>query len=956
VSRPLRGDHPRHECADAVEDAPEVDAERPLEIADGPVPDEPSREHARVVAEDVDSTVCAEHVVRERADVVGTGDVGHEGRDPIAVSGGLGQRAHFDIGGNDDRAFGCEGVGQRPPDPAGSAGDDRDAIREVVHAACWQKRRGACEDAPMISSRIEELLRELTIDEKAVIVAGVDLWHTAAVERLGIPPLKVTDGPIGARGERWTGGRSAAFPCGTALGATWDVEMVEEVGRRLGNEALRKRCHVLLAPTVNIHRHPLAGRNFECYSEDPFLTTRIAVAYINGVQSQNVGCSVKHFAANDSEFERMTISSEVDERTLREITLLPFEAAVREAGVWSVMAAYNRLHGTYCAEHPWLLDALLKQEWGFEGIVVSDWYATHSTADAANAGLDLEMPGPPQWFGPKLAEAVRDGEVDEKRLDDMVRRILAVLERTGALDAPEQRPEESVDDPMDRDVARRAASGSFVLLQHRTGALPLDNVNSLAVIGPNADIAHVMGGGSARVPTHDLVSPLVGLRARFQGVEILHERGCTNNKITPPLDTRFIEGSLEIAYYAGRERSGDPVLVEETQRAYFTWMGPVGAGVPDDFSVRLHATLVPPESGAWTMSIVQAGRARVLIDGEVFLDNWNPTERGEAFYGLGSKELTQTIDLVAGRRYDVVVEAIPAAPALGGLSVGLEPPAGDDLLDRAVTAVGRADAAVVVVGSDGQWETEGNDRASLTMPGAQDELVRAVAAANPRTIVVVNAGSPVAMPWADDVAAILHCWFAGEEWGNALADVLSGDVSPSGKLPTTFPVRIEDTPAFTSYPGEQGKVYYGEGIFVGYRWYDARRLEPQFPFGHGLSYTTFELGEVTWSGPDATSAVRIDVPVTNTGTRRGAEVVQAYVADTEASVAKPPQQLKAFAKIWLDPGEAKRVTLELDRRAFSYWNIEKHDWIVEPGDFEVRVGTSSRDIRRHFTITLAEQA
>jgi beta-glucosidase len=710
---------------------------------------------------------------------------------------------------------------------------------------------------------------------------------------------------------------------------------------------------VLLAPTVNIHRHPLAGRNFECYSEDPYLSARIAVAYINGVQSQKVGCSVKHFAANDSEFERMTISSEVDDRTLREITLLPFESAVREAGAWSVMAAYNKLHGTYCAEHSWLLDELLKQEWEFDGVVVSDWYATHSTAPSANAGLDLEMPGPPQWFGPKLAEAVRAGEVDEKRLDDMTRRILLVLERAGALDAPGPEHEESFDDPIDRDVARRAASGSFVLLRNRASALPIDNVATIALIGPNADIAHVMGGGSARVPTHDLVSPLVGIRSRFADLEILHERGCTNNKITPPLDTRFVDGGLQIEYYTGRERAGDPVLVEDTQRAYFTWLGPVGGGVPDDFSVRLHATLVPPESGAWTMSVVQAGRARVLIDGDVVLDNWNPTERGEAFYGMGSTELIDTIELAAGTRYDLVVEAVPAAPALGGLSVGLEPPTGDDLIDRAVEAARHADVAVVVVGSDGQWETEGNDRESMTMPGAQDELVRAVAAANPRTVVVVNAASPVSMPWADDVAAILQCWFAGEEWGNALADVLSGDVSPSGKLPTTLPVRIEDTPAFTNYPGEQGHVRYGEGVFVGYRWYDTRRIEPQFAFGHGLSYTTFELGELVWNVNPGEASARVQVPVTNTGARRGAEVVQCYVGDLIARVARPPQELKAFAKVWLDPGETQTVTFDLDRRAFAFWDVERHDWTVERGEFELRIGASSREILRHVTIELA---
>jgi beta-glucosidase len=804
-----------------------------------------------------------------------------------------------------------------------------------------------------VTTRIDELLAQLTVDEKAAMAAGTDLWHTAAVERLGIPPLKVTDGPIGARGERWTGGRSAAFPCGTALGATWDVDLVEQVGRRIGNEARRKQCHVLLAPTVNIHRHPLAGRNFECYSEDPYLTSRMAVAYIEGVQSNDVGCSVKHFAANDSEFERMTISSEVDERTLREITLPPFEAAVREAGVWSVMTAYNRLNGEFCSAHPWLIDTLLKVEWGFDGVVVSDWYGTHSTVDAARAGLDLEMPGPPQYFGNNLAEAVLDGEVDEKRLDDMARRLLTILERAGALADSTVRPEESVDDPEDRAVARRAASGSFVLLQNRDAALPLENVATLALIGPNADIAHVMGGGSARVPTHPLVSPLDGIRARFAGAaEIIHERGCTNNKITPPLDTRWIDGPLQIEYYAGREREGDPVLVEETQRAYFTWLGPVGAGVPDDFSVRVRGTLVPSESGTWTISIVQAGRARLLLDGEVVLDNWHPTERGEAFYGMGSKEIFATVDLVAGNRYELVAEAVTAGPALGGLSVGLEPPAAGDLIGRAVAAARRADAVVCVIGSDGQWETEGNDRESMTLPGAQDELVAAVAAVNPRTVVVINAASPVAMPWANDVAAVMQCWFAGEEWGNALADVLSGDVSPSGKLPTTLPVRIEDTPAFTNYPGEHGKVLYGERVFVGYRWYDAREIEPAFPFGHGLSYTTFTLGDAAWTVDTEGRAAQCEISVTNTGTRAGAEVVQCYVSDVESSVAKPPNALHAFTKVWLEPGETKMVRLTLEPRAFEHWDDTTHRWTLEPGEFRVHVGTSSRDLPKSTTITL----
>ena len=800
-----------------------------------------------------------------------------------------------------------------------------------------------------MNGRLEALLAELTLDEKAALVAGIDLWHTPGAPRAGIPPLKVTDGPSGARGEKWTGRSAACFPCGTALGATWDPALVREVGARIGNEAKRRRAHVLLAPTVNIHRHPLAGRNFECYSEDPFLSARMAVAYISGVQSQGVGCSVKHFVANDSEFERQSISSEVDERTLREISLAPFDAAVREAGAWSVMTAYNRLHGTYCSEHHWLVTDLLKNEWAFDGLVMSDWFGTHSTAPAANAGLDLEMPGPPQWFGTRLADAVRAGDVDEKSLDDKVLRVLVLLERAGAFDDTESTEEISVDDPEDRAVARRAATGSFVLLKNDDGLLPLDvtGLGLLAVIGPNAGTAIIQGGGSARVSPHEAVTPLAGLRARFPDITVEHERGCVSHKRTPPVDARVLDGKLQVSYYAGREREGDPVLVEESSLAYFTHMGPVAAEVPNEFSVRVRGTLVVPEDGEWTLTLVQAGRARLFLDGQLLVDNWNPTGRSDAFFGFGSAEVAASVNLVAGERHELEAEFVPAAPALGGLAIGCLPPSPLDLMERAVALAARADAVVLVVGTDGDWESEGNDRKTMALPPPQDDLVRAVAAANPRTAVVLNAGSPLAQPWIDDVPAVLQCWFAGEEGGNALADVVSGDAAPSGKLPTTFPKRLEDTPAFTNYPGERGKVRYGEGVFVGYRWYDTRDIDPRFCFGHGLSYTSFELREPVWD--DGAATVRVSV--TNTGSRRGAEVVQCYVRDVEASVARPLHELKAFSKVWLDPGESRSVELVLDERAFAYWDVDLHDWRVEPGEFELRIGTSSRDIAHRLGVT-----
>jgi beta-glucosidase len=798
-----------------------------------------------------------------------------------------------------------------------------------------------------MSERIEKFVAELTLDEKAALTAGVDLWHGPGADRLGIPALKVTDGPSGARGEQWSGRPSANFPCGTALGATWNTELVHEVGKRLGVEARRKQAHALLAPTVNIHRHPLAGRNFECYSEDPVLSARMAVAYITGVQSQGVGCTVKHFVANDSEFERMTISSEVDERTLREISLVPFEAAVKDAGTWALMTAYNRVNGSYCSEHAELI-AMLRDEWHFDGLVMSDWYGTQSTAPAATAGLDLEMPGPPQWFGEKLAAAVRAGEVSESALDDKVHRLLSLMERTGRLD--DERPQEvCIDDPIDRAIARRAAAESFVLLQNERAVLPLSLAHrTLAVIGPNADATVIQGGGSARVMPHPPVSPLAGLRARFApaGVEVAHERGCYSFKRTPVLDDPVLRGPLAVEYYAGRERAGEPVYAEESARGLFTFIGPVGHGVPDEFSLKVRGTFVAPETGEWTFTLVQVGRAKLSVDGDVIVDNWNPTGRSDAFMGYGSAEAAGRVTLTAGEPHALEVEFVPPR-GLGGLEIGCRPPAPPDLMDRAVALARRADAVVCVVGTDNDWETEGHDRESMALPPPQDELVRAIAAVNPSTVVVVNAASPIEMPWAGDVATIMQAWFPGEEWGNALADVLSGDVSPSGKLPTTIPVRLEDTPAFTNYPGERGQVRYGEGLFVGYRWYDARRVEPRFCFGHGLSYTTFELEPPTWDG-DA-----VHVRVTNTGSVRGAETVQCYVHDAEASVARPQQELKAFAKVWLDPGESRELTLGLDERAFAFWDVAAHGWTVEPGEFELRVGTSSRAIAHRLTIDRA---
>lgn len=797
------------------------------------------------------------------------------------------------------------------------------------------------------------MLAEATLEEQVGLASGADMWHAHGIDRLGVPALKMSDGPAGARGERFTGSASLSFPCGTSLGATFDTDLVRTIGAALGDEARSKGAHVLLAPTVNLHRTPLAGRTFECLSEDPLLAARLAVAYIGGLQGRGVAGCVKHFACNDQEHERMSISARVDERALREIHLPPFEAAVREAGVWSVMSAYNRLDGTFCSEHSRLLGSILREEWGFDGVVVSDWFGTHSTVAAALAGLDLEMPGPAQHFGAALVDAVRRGEVGEAVVEAKAARLLLLLTRTGAFGpAPPTSEERSEDVTERRAVARAAAAAGMVLLRNE-GVLPLEpaRLGRLAVIGPNADRFEVQGGGSAQVNPHRLASPLEALRRRLPAVEVLHEPGCSIHQDVPTIDIRHLTvpgggaHGLRVDYFANPDLDGEAVFSEVATRGRLVWLGEPAPGVgAGRFSVRASATLRASRSGRWTFSLSGAWRSRLLLDGAVLVDNWEP-EQGSSFFGLGSRPVEAELDLAAEDELELQIElqAVEGVP-IAGVVLGALEPEPSDAMERAVAAAATADVALVVVGANSDWETEGADRAHLDLPGAQDELVRRVAAANPRTVVAVNAGSPVRMPWAGAVGAVVMAWYPGEEGAEALADVLLGERNPSGRLPVTFPLRLEDTPAFLHYPGERGEVRYGEEVFVGYRWYDTRAIEPAFCFGHGLSYTSFAYGDLRVDHRHGWD-VSVDVAVTNVGERAGAEVIQLYVRDVEASVARPDQELKAFAKVELAPGQRSTVRLALDERSFAFWDVATGGWTAEPGEFELRIGASSRDCR-----------
>ena len=696
-----------------------------------------------------------------------------------------------------------------------------------------------------VEQRVQALLGRMTLQEKVAMLSGADWMQSVPNQRLGIPSIKMADGPLGIRSwagpSRKTGGMSAkmqimttAFPAGVAMAATWDAELVQAEGKAIGEEVKALGRDMILGPTVNINRTPLWGRNFEGYGEDPYLTSRLAVAYIKGVQGEGVIATVKHFAGNNQEFERHRVNVKVDERALNEIYFPAFKAAVEEAGVWSVMSAYNKLNGVYCAEDTYLLKDMLRQHWNFKGFVVSDWGSTYSSAATVNAGMDLEMPGgtPMEewlkepdtiaagngggWLAPeKVLPEVKSGRISTATIDDNVGHILRAIFVSGQFDKQHTTTGE-IDKAEQRALARKASDESIVLLKNNGDILPLDpsKIHSLVVIGPNATIARTGGGGSSLVVPKYSVSPLKGIQ----------------------------------------DRAGERVKVS---------------------------------------------------------------------YALG-------------------------------VSMEGEDPAKDtaeartQLIEQAARAAATADAAVIVVGRSAKLESEDFDIKSLDLPAGQDDLIDAVANANKKTVVVINAGGPVTMSrWVGKVPAVLDLWYGGQEGGNAIADVLFGDANPSGKLPVSFVKQWKDSPAYGHYPGENLQVDYAEGIYVGYRYFDKRNIEPLFPFGYGLSYTKFDYSDLKVSPDKAAPGqpVEVTLRVRNSGSRAGVEVVELYLHDAHSKVDRPIQELKGFRRVVLAPGETRVVDFTLDRSAMAYYSTAKRDWVAEPGQFNVLVGSSSRDIR-----------
>jgi beta-glucosidase len=846
-----------------------------------------------------------------------------------------------------------------------------------------KQAEGSPVSSPMSPERLDELARSLTIAEKAALTAGVDVWHAAGLPRLGLATMQALDGPNGVRGMTFPVGSTATCtPCGTALGATWDPELVHEVAARIGAECRRAGVHYLLGPVVNLVRSPLGGRDFEAFSEDPILTAVLGAAYVRGIQSAGVAATPKHLVANESEMRRTSVDCRLDERTLREIYLVPFEAAAN-SGAWAMMAAYNRLNGVHCVDNPALLREILKDEWAWDGVVMSDWHATDSGAAAA-AGLDLEMPGPPHFFGAQLAEAVARGEVSEDVLDEMARRVLILAARVGALrgeaeasaapatgvpaGAPAVGPALDPAAPWhlsDAEAAalvRRAAAESFVLLSN-DGILPLDaaKLRRVAVIGPNAAQPCAQGGGAAHISAPPTITPLDGLRAALPGIEIVHEPGCRINLFLPPLaalDLRDLQGrpGMTVEIYRGQSPAGTPYASWHIDGSEIHLFGDLPAGVADDdFSVRLSGWLTPAESGPHEIALRGFGGRRLRVNGVVAVDLWAAAPAADIPTALfEATDEGSAFELTAGRR--VLVEAELHSEAVGPrlLAVGGRAPQTGARIEQAVAAAASADVAIVVVGTNEQWETEGRDRKTTSLPGRQDELVERVAAANPRTVAVVNAGCPVDLPWSDRVAAILYTFFPGQEFGNALADVLTGRSEPGGRLPFTLAAVEADYPALSTIPDENGRLVYGEGLLIGHRHFAKHRIEPRFCFGHGLGYTQmeFETLEVVSDGLPEGDAAQLKVRLRNTGDRPGKEVVQVYVADLESSVPRPPKELKGFAPVHIEPGETAEVFLILEDRDLAYWDAEAGGWRIEPGRFEILIGRSSRDIRLRASLEL----
>lgn len=802
-----------------------------------------------------------------------------------------------------------------------------------------------------VDKRVDSILSRMTLEEKITYIGGINNFFIRPVPRLGIPELKMSDGPLGVHDY----GPTTAYPAGIALAASWDADLARRVGAMMGDDARARGVHFILAPGMNIYRAPMCGRNFEYLGEDPFLASHMAVSLIQGIQSRRVIATAKHFMGNNQEYDRFNVSSNIDERTMREIYLPAFEASVKEAKVGAIMDSYNLVNGIHMTQNDYLNNQILKKDWGFRGILMSDWDSTHDGIAAANAGLDLEMPTG-RFMNPQtLIAAVNEGKVSVASIDDKVRRILRTAIEFGFFDPPQQDASIPLYSQPGRELVRQEARESMVLLKNSGNLLPLDKskVKTVVVLGPDSYPAVPGGGGSSQTTPFNAVSFMEGI-SNYLGSEakVLYAAD------TPPLNEVFQreqfvtapggEPGLQGEYFNNQDLEGSPALLRTDRLVAFDWgegsyttEGPV-----DHFSARWTGYFVPKDSDDYRFYTSADDGVRLFIDDEQVINDWQRHVETLNFY---------TRHLEGGRAYKIRLEYFEQT---GSASVRFGVASAREFVGRDTKAIAaKADVAIVCVGFDPSSESEGSDR-SFGLPAGQDELIRQISSVNKNTIVVITSGGSVDMTqWIDRIPGVIEAWYPGQEGGTALAQILFGEYSPSGKLPASFERQWEDNATFHSYypkPGEK-QVEYSEGVFLGYRHFDRGGVKPLFPFGYGLSYTTFAYHNLKVS-PDRgnlNAPVTVSFDLENTGHHEGVEVAQVYVHDGHSRIPRPVKELKGFARVELKPGESKHVNVALDRRAFSYYDVGKKGWSADAGRFAILVGSSSDEIELQGTFVLA---
>ena len=799
----------------------------------------------------------------------------------------------------------------------------------------------ATELDPKIEKQIDDIIAQMTLQEKADMLGGdttgFDSKHLA---RLGIPALRMTDGPNGVR---W--GKATSFPVGVCMAATWDTSLVHELGQALGRETKAQGRNVLLGPCVNIHRDPHAGRNFESYGEDPYLAARTAVSWVKGLQGEQIIATTKHFAVNNQEFERNSMDSRVTERVLREIYFPAFKAAVQEGKTWSIMSSYNRVNGQYASSNTWLLNDVLKDEWGFEGFVMSDWGAVHSIVPTMYAGLDIEMPNG-RYLNPKnVIQAISEGRMKESKVDEKVRRMLRSMLAMNFFEN-EIPPGGAVHTPEHLDIARRVAEAGMVLLKNQDQILPLNpsTIKSVAVLGPNAGVLRTGGGGSSKIDPIEAMSPYEALKEAAPGLNISYSPGMFIPGDLKSIPSEFLSTAdgrpgLDAKYYDNPDFEGKPLLQKIDTQIDFYWnqKGPTSIG-NDNFSIEWTGKLTAPVSGKYYLGSHSDDGSRIYINNKLVVDNWGDHAMSTQI-GIVELSAETPVDI----RVTFYEHGGHAGVKLLWQQVKHSP------LEQAIALAKTADAVVLCLGFSDQFESEGFDRKSNALPPEQLELIEKVCVVNDEVVVVINSGAGILMnDWEPKVDAIIEAWYPGEQGGVALANILMGTVNPSGKLITSFFKKETDTPTYKNYPGVDDELNYEEGLFVGYRHYDKMNIEPLFAFGHGLSYTTFEYSELKLSARSiqAGESIQATVKIKNTGDVPGAEVVQLYLNDAKSSVVRPQKELKGFSKVLLQPGEEKTVSMTLRPQDLMFWDQATGDWKAESGRFKVMVGASSRDIRK----------